>query len=54
LTFSRVGDLDLPARQLQLVVHEPGTVHRLDRRVHRPAELRIDPRDERGQPTRLG
>jgi hypothetical protein len=39
LTFSRVGDLDPPAGQLQLVVHEPGAVHRLDRRIHRSAEL---------------
>src|SRR5439155_21380216 len=26
-----VGDLDLPARQLELVVDEAGAVHRLDR-----------------------
>ena len=54
LDLLRVGDLDLPARQLQLVVHEPGAVHRLDRRVHRPAELRPDPPGQRGQTTRLG
>jgi hypothetical protein len=30
-----VGDGDLPAGQLQLVMDEAGTVHRLDRRPHR-------------------
>src|SRR5829696_6063756 len=54
LDLLRVGDLDLPARQLQLVVHEPGAVHRLDRGIHRPVELRTDPRGQRGQPARLG
>jgi hypothetical protein len=29
----RVGDLDLPAGQLEPVVHEPRPVHRLDRRA---------------------
>jgi hypothetical protein len=31
----RVGDLDLPARELEPIVHEPGAVHRLDRRADR-------------------
>jgi len=30
-----VGDGDLPARKLELVVDEAGAVHRLDRRPHR-------------------
>src|SRR5205814_4226749 len=34
----RVGDLDLPAGELEPVVHEAGTVHRLDRRPHRLGE----------------
>jgi hypothetical protein len=29
--FLRVGDLDLPTRELESVVHEPRAVHRLDR-----------------------
>ena len=44
-----VGDLHLPARQLQLVVHEPGPVHRLDRRVH-PAAEPADPVGQHRQP----
>jgi hypothetical protein len=32
LHLDGVGDLDLPAVQLELVVHEAGTGHRLDRR----------------------
>jgi hypothetical protein len=31
----RVRDLDLPAGELELVVHEASTVHRLDRRTDR-------------------
>jgi hypothetical protein len=31
-----IGDLDLPAGELELVVDEAGTVHRLDRRPHPP------------------
>jgi hypothetical protein len=30
----RVGDIDAPPSQLQLVVNEAGAIHRLDRRVH--------------------
>jgi hypothetical protein len=33
----RVGDLDLPAGELEPVVHEPRTVHRLDRGADRRA-----------------
>ena len=33
----RIGDLDLPARQLESVVHETGAVHRLDRGANRRA-----------------
>jgi hypothetical protein len=49
LTKPRVGDLHVPAAQLELVVHEAGAGHRLDRRRHRLAEL-PDPGDQRGQP----
>jgi hypothetical protein len=35
LHFLRIGDLDLPTVQLELVVHEPGAVHRLDRGADR-------------------
>jgi hypothetical protein len=31
----RIGDLDLPARELEPVVDEPRPVHRLDRGAHR-------------------
>jgi len=34
LHLLRVRDLDLPARELEPVVHEAGAVHRLDRREH--------------------
>jgi hypothetical protein len=37
LYLLRVGDLDLPARQLEPVVHESRAVHRLDRRADRLA-----------------
>jgi hypothetical protein len=53
LDLLRVGDLDLPARHLQLVVHEAGAVHRLDRGVHRVAEP-ADPVGQRGQPAAVG
>ena len=33
LTFLRVGDQHLPAGLLELVMHEPGAVHRLDHRA---------------------
>jgi hypothetical protein len=42
LHLLRVCDLDLPARELELVVHEAGSVHRLDRRPHRCA-MTIEP-----------
>jgi hypothetical protein len=35
--FLRVGDLDLPAGELEPVVHETGAVHRLDRGADRLA-----------------
>jgi hypothetical protein len=35
LHLRRVGDLDLPAVQLELVVDEAGAGHRLDRRLQR-------------------
>jgi hypothetical protein len=34
LTSLRISDLDLPAGELEPVVHEAGAVHRLDRRPH--------------------
>jgi hypothetical protein len=37
LYFLRVGDLDLPAVELEPIVHEPGAVHRLDRGADRLA-----------------
>jgi hypothetical protein len=43
----RVGDLHLPAAQLELVVDEPGAVHRPGRRDHRLPQ----PGDLAGQPT---
>jgi hypothetical protein len=52
LTFSRVGDLDLPARQLQLVVHEPGTVHRLDRCADR-LPVQLEPLGQSAQTVRV-
>jgi hypothetical protein len=33
LHLLRIGDLDLPARQLEPIVHEARAVHRLDRRA---------------------
>jgi hypothetical protein len=38
LDLGRVGDLDLPPAQLELIMDEPGAVHRLDRRQDRLAE----------------
>jgi hypothetical protein len=35
--YARVGDLDLPPAELELVVHEAGAVHRLDRSTNRSA-----------------
>src|SRR5438552_12437827 len=37
LHLLRIRDLDLPARQLEPIVHEPRAVHRLDRRADRLA-----------------
>ena len=37
LHLLRIGDLDLPARELELVVNETRAVHRLDRRADRRA-----------------
>jgi hypothetical protein len=37
LDLLRVGDLDLPARELEPVVHEARAVHRLDRGADRRA-----------------
>jgi hypothetical protein len=37
LHFLRIRDLDLPAGQLEAVVHEARPVHRLDRRTDRRA-----------------
>jgi hypothetical protein len=48
LTKPRVGDLDRPATQLELVVDEPGAVHRLDHRRDRLPEL-TQPIGQRGQ-----
>jgi hypothetical protein len=42
LHLLRVGDLDLPAGALELVVHEARSVHRLDRRLDRLA-MAIEP-----------
>jgi hypothetical protein len=44
-----VGDGDLPAGQLELVVDEPGTVHRLDGRPYRLA-VDGDPPGKPAQP----
>jgi hypothetical protein len=52
LTKPRVGDLDVPAAQLELVVDEAGAGHRLDRRGHRLAEL-PDPGGQRSQAARV-
>jgi hypothetical protein len=45
----RIRDLDLPARQLEPVVHETGAVHRLDRGADRFAAT-IESRRQRVQP----
>jgi hypothetical protein len=49
LYFLRVGDLDLPARELEPVVHEAGAVHRLNRRPDRPT-LTVKPLAQVTQP----
>ena len=43
----RVRDPHVPPRQLELIVHEPGTVHRLDRRADRFAVTREPPTQAR-------
>jgi hypothetical protein len=40
LHLLRIGDLDLPTRELEPVVHEAGAVHRLDRGADRSAVTR--------------
>ena len=42
LHLLRIRDLDLPAGELELVVDEAGTVHRLDRRTDRRS-ITVDP-----------
>jgi hypothetical protein len=50
-----VGDLDLPAAALERVVHEPGAVHRLDRRPDRRlAVALLDPACEAQQAVAVG
>ena len=48
-----VGDLDVPAGELELVVDEAGTVHRLDRRADRLA-VAIHPGDKCPQGIAIG
>jgi hypothetical protein len=48
-----IGDLDVPAGELELVVDEAGTVHRLDRRADRLA-VAIYPGDEAPQGIGVG
>ena len=38
----RIGDPHIPASELELVVHEPRTGHRLDRRQHRLAVIAVE------------
>ena len=52
LDLHRVGDLDVPARELELVVDEAGPVHRLDDRAHLLA-VAGDPGDELAEPEHL-
>jgi hypothetical protein len=53
LHLHRVGDLDVPAVELELVVDEAGPVHRLDDRAHRLA-VAGNPGDELAEPEDLG
>jgi len=53
LDLHRVGDLDVPAIQLELVMDEAGPVHRLDRRAHL-LPVAGDPGDELAEPEDLG
>ena len=53
LHLHRVGDLDVPATELELVVDEAGAVHRLDDRAHLVA-VAGDPGDELPEPEGLG
>ncbi len=48
-----VGDRDLPARELELVVDEARPVHRLDRRAHRSL-VAGEPARERAQTVGIG
>jgi hypothetical protein len=48
-----IGDLDVPAEKLELVVDEAGPVHRLDRRADRLA-VAIHPGHERPQRVGIG
>ena len=50
--LQRVGDLDLPASQLELIMDKAGTVHRLDRRPHRLV-VPGKPLRQRAQPIRV-
>jgi hypothetical protein len=47
--LERIGDLYLPAGLLELVVHEAGTVHRLDCRPQR-LPVPLEPPRQRAQP----
>jgi hypothetical protein len=49
----RVGDLDLPALQLELIVHEAGAVHRLDRCLDRLL-VAVESSGEAAQPVTVG
>ena len=53
LHLLRVGDLDLPAVELEPVVHEPGAVHRLDRRPDRLA-VTLEPLRQAAQSVGVG
>jgi len=48
----RVRDLDLPAGELEPVVHEAGTVHRLDRRTDR-RPITVEPLRQAMQTVRI-
>jgi hypothetical protein len=47
-----LGDLDVPAEQLELVVPQPRAVHRFDRSAH--LAQRRQPLDKHAQPTHVG
>src|SRR5262249_41762020 len=46
----RIRDPNVPASELELVVHKPRTGHRLDRRHHPPAPLTLDLTHQAGKP----